>query len=49
MIGVVFVNFLSDLQGRKFSLIISMSVQVASIVSLIIGASYDQVSLMAIA
>lgn len=49
MIGVVFVNFASDLNGRKFSLILTMSLQIISMVILTIGASYNVISLMVLA
>lgn len=44
--GVVFVNFISDYNGRKFSIILSISIQAISMVLLNIGAAYDVVGLM---
>jgi len=48
MLGVVFVNFISDYNGRKFSIILSIAVQVISMILLNIGAAYDVVAIMGI-
>lgn len=48
MLGVVFVNFISDYNGRKFSIILSIAVQVVSMILLNIGAAYDVVGVMGI-
>lgn len=48
MMGVVFVNFISDYNGRKFSIILSITVQVLSMILLNIGTSYDVVGIMGI-
>lgn len=45
MLGVLFVSFFSDYQGRKFSLIIALVCQLMATLLLFIGSYYDIVSL----
>ena len=48
MLGVLFVNFISDYNGRKFSIILSIAFQVVSMILLNLGAAYDVVAVMGI-
>ena len=47
--GVIFVNFYSDYQGRKFSLIISMVAMCLASSFLLLGSMLDEVVLFVVA
>lgn len=49
MLGVLFVSFISDNQGRKFSLVIALCCQIMSTLLVLIGSYWDIIPLFVVA